>query len=171
MYVPTNPFDPTQILFTGYNVGAPGSPQRLSAQAQAVAFDAFINSIECLRNNRGKLLTRNICRNPWVNQVDVSIGQSLSAFRQQNLQVRLDVINFGNLLNPRWGLQAFSDQGNTCGQLCSATILLTQTGNLVNAADRTQTQGIYTFDTNYKRFNAQNASSNYRMQVSLRYSF
>ncbi len=171
LYVPTNPFDPTQILFTGYNVGAPGSPQRLSAQAQAVAFDAFINSIECLRNNRGKLLTRNICRNPWVNQVDVSIGQSLSAFRQQNLQVRLDVINFGNLLNPRWGLQAFSDQGNTCGQLCSATILLTQTGNLVNAADRTQTQGIYTFDTNYKRFNAQNASSNYRMQVSLRYSF
>lgn len=171
LYVPTNPFDPTQILFTGYNVGAPGSPQRLSAQAQAAAFDLFINSIECLRNNRGKLLTRNICRNPWVNQVDVSIGQSLSAFRQHNLQVRLDVINFGNLLNRRWGLQAFSDQGNTCGQLCSATILLTQTGNLVNAADRTQTQGIYTFDTNYKRFNAQNASSNYRMQLSMRYSF
>ena len=171
LYVPLDTFDPTQILFTGFNVGAPGSPQRLSAQAQAAAFDLFINSIECLRNNRGKLLTRNICRNPWVNQVDVSIGQSLSAFRQQNLQVRLDVINFGNLLNRRWGLQAFSDQGNTCGQLCSATILLTQTGNVVNATDRTQTQGIYTFDTNYKRFNAQNASSNYRMQVSLRYSF
>ena len=170
LYVPTNAFDPTQILFTGYNA-APGSNAQLSAQAQAAAFDAFVNSVRCLRNNRGKLLTRNICRNPWVNEVDVSVGQSLTAFHQQNLQLRLDVINFGNLLNSHWGLQAFSDQGNTCGQLCSATILLTQTGNLVNAADRTQTQGIYTFDTNYKRFSAQNASSNYRMQLSLRYSF
>ena len=106
----------------------------------------------------GKLLTRNICRNPWINEVDISVGQSLTAFGQQNLQLRLDVINFGNLLNEHWGQQAFSDQGNTCGQLCSATILLTQTGNLVNATDRTQTMGIYTFDTNYKRFN-------YRMQL------
>ena len=81
------------------------------------------------------------------------------------------MLNFGNLLNSHWGVQAFSDQGSTCGQLCSATILLTQSGNLVNAADRTQTQGIYTFDTNYKRFNAQNSASNYRMQLSLRYSF
>jgi len=170
VYVPTDTFDPTQILFTGFNA-APGSNARLSAQAQAAAFDAFINSVPCLRNNRGKLLTRNICRNPWVTEVDVSIGQSLTAFHQQNLQLRLDVINFGNLLNSHWGLQSFSDQGNTCGQLCSATILLTQTGNLVNAADRTQSQGIYTFDTNYKRFNAQNASSNYRAQLSLRYSF
>ncbi len=170
LYVPANTFDPTQILFTGYNA-APGSNPQLSALAQAAAFDNFINSVPCLRNNRGKLLTRNICRNPWLNQVDVSIGQSLAAFHQQSLQLRLDVINFGNLLNPHWGAQAYSDQGNTCGQLCSATILVTQTGNLVNATDRTQTQGIYTFDTKYKRFSAQNASSNYRMQLSLRYSF
>jgi hypothetical protein len=33
------------------------------------------------------------------------------------------------------------------------------------------TQGVYTFDTNLRAYNAQNASSNYRMQVSLRYSF
>ena len=170
LYVPKNTFDPTEILFTGFNA-TPGSANFLSAQAQAAAFDAFINSVPCLRNNRGKLLTRNICRNPWINEVDISVGQSLTAFGRQNLQLRLDVINFGNLLNPHWGLQAFSDQGNTCGQLCSATILLTQTGNLVNTVDRTQSQGVYTFDTNYKRFNAQNASSNYRMQVSLRYSF
>ena len=168
LYVPKNTFDPTEILFTGYN-GTPA--QQLSAQAQAAAFDTFINSVPCLRNNRGKLLTRNICRNPWINEVDVTFGQSLTAFHQQNLQLRLDVLNFGNLLNSHWGVQAFSDQGSTCGQLCSATILLTQSGNLVNAADRTQTQGIYTFDTNYKRFNAQNSASNYRMQLSLRYSF
>ncbi|MFL5564550.1 MAG: carboxypeptidase regulatory-like domain-containing protein [Gemmatimonadaceae bacterium] len=170
LYVPANTFDPTEILFTGFNA-APGSNPQLGALAQAAAFDAFINSVPCLRNNRGKLLTRNICRNPWINEVDISIGQSLTAFHQQNLQLRLDVINFGNLLNPHWGLQYFSDQGNTCGQLCSATILLTQTGNQVNATDRTQSQGVYTFDTNYKRFNAQNAGSNYRMQLSMRYSF
>ena len=170
LYVPVNAQDPNEIRFTGYNPATPTAAAHLSALAQASAFESFINSVECLRNNRGKLLTRNICRNPWVNEVDVSVGQSLTAFGQQNLQLRLDVINFGNLLNSHWGLQAFSDQGSTCGPLCSATILLTQTGNVVNA-DRTQTMGIYTFDTNYKRFSAQNASSNYRMQLSMRYSF
>jgi hypothetical protein len=172
LYVPVNALDPNEIRFTGFNAAQPAnSAGNLSAQAQATAFENFINTVPCLRNNRGKLLTRNICRNPWVNEVDVSVGQSLTAFGQQNLQLRLDVINFGNLLNSHWGLQAFSDQGSTCGQLCSATILLTQTGNVVSATDRTQTMGIYTFDTNYKRFSAQNASSNYRMQLSMRYSF
>jgi hypothetical protein len=167
VYVPKNAFDQTEILFSGFNGTA---AQQANAQAQAVAFDNFINTVPCLRNNRGKMLTRNVCRNPWQTNVDLSAGQSLQAFGQQNLQLRLDIFNFGNFLNKKWGQQAYSDQGNTCGRNCSATTLLSQTGNIVNA-DRTQTQPIFTFDPNYKRFNSANAESNYRMQLSIRYSF
>jgi hypothetical protein len=87
--------------------------------------------------------------------------------------LRLDVINFGNLLNKRWGWQNFSDQNNTCGPICSATTLLTQNGNVLPAGTTSspQAQGIYTFNTKMKPWNADNASSNYRMQLSLRYSF
>jgi hypothetical protein len=170
VYVPRDAHDPNEILFTGFNA-TPGSAAQLSAAAQADAFDRFIDRVPCLRNSRGKILGRNTCRNPWQNDIDVSVGQNLRAFGQQNLQLRLDVINFANLLNKRWGWQNFSDQNNTCGPICSATTLLTQTGNVTAGRTQQTAQGIYTFNTAMKPWNADNASSNYRMQLSLRYSF
>jgi tetratricopeptide (TPR) repeat protein len=170
VYVPKDAHDPNEILFQGFNA-APGSPGQLEAAAEADAFDRYIDRVACLKKTRGKLLSRNACRNPWQNDVDVSVGQSLKAFGQQNLQLRLDVINFGNLLNKRWGWQDFSDQNNTCGPICSATTLLTQTGNVVAGRTQQTAQGIYTFSKTMKPWNADNASSNYRMQLSLRYSF
>jgi hypothetical protein len=170
VYVPRDAHDPNEILFTGFNAVA-GSPAQIEAAAEADAFDRYIDRVPCLRSSRGKLLSRNACRNPWQNDVDVSIGQSLQAFGQQNLQLRLDVINFLNLLNKRWGWQNFSDQNNTCGPICSATTLLTQTGNVTAGRTQQQVQGIYTFNKAMKPWNADNASSNYRMQLSMRYSF
>jgi len=175
MYIPTNATDPNQILFTGYNSTDPAKVG--AAQQQAQAFQQFISNTPCLNSQRGQIMSRNSCRNPWVNEVDVSLAQSLGKFggpRFQNLQIRLDVINFGNLLNKNWGQQAFSDQGSTCGSICSATIVLTQTGNALPAGSgtsATSAQGIYTFNPAYKTYSALNASSNYRMQLSARYSF
>jgi hypothetical protein len=173
VYVPTDAHDPNEILFTGYNGVAPNltAAQAIaSAAAQADALEAFIKKTPCLRNQRGHIMNRNTCRNPWQNEVDLSVGQSLQAFGQQNLQLRLDVLNFGNLLNRKWGEQLFSDQGSTCGSICSATILMTQSGNKLGSSPQ-QAVGIYTFDTSLRRFSGLNASSNYRMQLSLRYSF
>jgi hypothetical protein len=177
VYVPKDAHDPNEILFQGFNGVFPNmTPANavLESQAEADAFDRFIDRVPCLKKSRGKLLGRNACRNPWQNDVDVSVGQSLRAFGQQNLQLRLDVINFGNLLNKRWGWQNFSDQNNTCGPICSATTLLTQQGNLLPTGVTTNSplaRGIYNFNKTMKPWNADNASSNYRMQLSLRYSF
>lgn len=167
VYVPKDTHDPNEILFTGYN--DPTKAQSVTDQQNAM--DKFINGVPCLRESRGRILSRNACRTPWINEVDVSVAQSLTAFNAQNLQLRLDVINFGNLLNSKWGRQAFVSSG--AGPLSSATNLLTQTGNklgtIANGVD--STQGIYTFDTAAARYNANNVSSNYSMQLSLRYSF
>ena len=173
MYVPRDARDPSEILFTGYN-GT--TAQRATAAAQAEAFEQFIQNTPCLREQRGRIMDRNSCRNPWINQIDVSLAQSLGKFggaRFQNLQARLDVINFGNLLNENWGRQAFSDQNATCGQICSATVVLSQTGNVTTTgtAPAPSAQGVYSFNQNYQLFDVRNASSNYRMQLSLRYSF
>jgi len=170
VYVPKDAHDPNEILFKGFDQPA-GSAAQLEAAAEADAFDKYIDRVPCLKASRGKLLSRNACRNPWQNDVDVSIGQSLQAFGQQNLQLRLDVINFLNLLNPRWGWQNFSDQNNTCGPICSATTLLSHTGNFTTGRTQQTIQGIYTFNKAMKPWNADNASSNYRMQLSMRYSF
>lgn len=168
VYVPRDVRDPKEILFTGYN--DPTKAQ--SVLNQQVALDRFINSVQCLRDHRGQLLSRNACRNPWENDIDLSIAQSLEAFHAQNITLRLDIFNFGNLLNPKWGRQFFSDQNSTCGANCSATVLVTQSANKVQSpTNPSPTQGVYTFDANLRQFNALNAESNYRMQLSLRYSF
>jgi hypothetical protein len=174
MYVPLNVNDPNEILFTGA-AGIPGSTaaSQANAAAQAAAFDNFINSTPCLAAARGQILQRNACRNPWTNQFDISAAQSLGNIagpRLQNLQVRLDIINFGNLLNKNWGKQAFSSQGSTCGQICSATVALVQSGNRL-ATGTAPTTGIYTFNPTYAAYNSDNVSSNYQMMLSLRYSF
>jgi hypothetical protein len=170
MYVPNNVNDPNEILFQGYNGTA---AQQATAAAQAAAFDAFINGTPCLREARGTILTRNACRNPWVNEFDVSVAQSLGNIagpHLQNLQVRLDIINFGNLLNRNWGQQAFSSQSSTCGQICSATVALVHQGNRLATATAPTTP-IVTFDQTYRAYSTEFVSSNYQMQLSLRYSF
>jgi hypothetical protein len=173
IYVPKSANDAGEILFTGYNGNAAAVT---SAAAQAAAFETFVANTPCLNEARGTIMKRNTCRNPWINEVDVSAAQSLGKFGGaafKNLQVRLDIVNFGNLLNKNWGKQAFSNQGSTCGQICSATIVLTQSANKLptGTTSSNQAQGVYTFSPAYTTFDSQNASSNYRMQLSMRYSF
>ena len=174
VYVPTDARSASEIMFVA-NPATATAAQLQTAATQAQAFENFIASTPCLNEARGTIMTRNSCRNPWVNQVDISLAQTLSPARFQNVQVRLDVINFGNLLNRSWGPQAFSDQNSTCGSICSATVLLTHVNNVVPTGNQrtvvSSSQGIFTFDPAFKAFNADNASSNYRMQLSMRYSF
>ncbi|MBA3579462.1 MAG: TonB-dependent receptor [Gemmatimonadaceae bacterium] len=177
MYVPLDATNQNEILFTGYN--STNTVTAANAVAMAQAFEKFISETPCLNEARGTILTRNACRNPWVNQVDVSIAQSLGRLggaRFKNVQARLDVINFGNLLNKNWGSQEFSSQNNTCGAICSATVALTHTGNLLPVGTPTggnspDARGIFTFDPTYRLFSSENLSSNYTMQLSVRYSF
>ncbi|MDB4912683.1 MAG: putative oar protein [Gemmatimonadetes bacterium] len=176
VYIPKTGTDQNEILFTGFNGTA---AQQATAANMAQSFENFIKNTPCLNEARGTIMTRNACRNPWVNEVDVAVGQSLGkiAGKQfENLQLRLDVINFGNLLNKNWGKQQFSDQGATCGQICSATILLTQSGNLLPTGtpaggNSNLARGIYTFDPLFSAYNSNNISSLYTIQASIRYSF
>lgn len=178
MYIPKSATDQNEILFQNYN--STNATLKAASDASAAAFEKFIADNDCLNSQRGQIMERNSCRNPWNNRVDVSISQSLGklggrAFK--NVQLRLDVINFTNLLNKNWGEQSFSDQNTTCGQICSATVALIHTGNVLPAGLPAGTttsplaRGVFTFAPTYKIYNSDNASSNYRMQLSARYSF
>ena len=88
--------DKNQVLFT--------------AQQQREAFDKFIAN-NGLEKYRGKILPRNEFLLPWLNRVDVRITQNLftnMATKGDKVQVTLDVINFGNLLNSKWGIQDYT---------------------------------------------------------------
>lgn len=169
IYVPKSVSDPNEIVFTGYN----DPTKTAQVKQQQDAFEQFIQSTRCLRNNRGHIIGRNACRSPWQNLTNVSVAQSLSAFRQQNLSLRLDIFNFANLLNAKWGrLREVNVGGNTDNALLVQTGVTQRlaTGANVYSLNPTQ-QGVFSFDPATRRNNAQNVASNYRLQLSLRYSF
>jgi hypothetical protein len=134
---------------------------------QAAAFEEFIQSTECLSENRGRILPRNECGSPWTNTLNLSVSQALPIFRQQNVSLQLDIFNFLNLLNKDWGERTFIDPQVT---LLDFRGLTNATGSLIVGAP-TPTEPIYRFTVGQSRYNFSNVDSNYQLQLSLRYSF
>lgn len=162
LYIPKNALDPTEIIFT---------PRRTyggvvyTAQQQADAFQRFIEATPCLRNNRGHIVPRNACENPWTNRLNVSARQSLPEFMAQNVSLQLDVFNFLNLLNSGWGAQPSGGSFQLYNLLDYIGRTGSPTSTLLNS------QPIYGFNPQYKKFTANNLASNYQIQAQIRYSF
>jgi hypothetical protein len=75
---------------------------------QAAAFEAYIQQDEYLRAHRGEYAKRNGAVMPMFRNIDLSIAQDLFhdvGGQRNGFQVRLDILNFGNLLNDKWGVQ------------------------------------------------------------------
>jgi hypothetical protein len=163
IYVPADVNDPSEIMFRDVTSGGQVT---VTAAEQAAAFDRFINSLECLREQRGQLLERNSCRAPWSNIVDLSLRQSLPSLQGHTLALQVDVFNFTNLLNKKWG------QARLVPGFNSNVPLLTHVGQTDGAlAGANGSQGIFQFALNQERYNTQNLQSNYQIQVSVRYSY
>lgn len=169
LYIPKNAIDPTEMIFvTQTFTNRNGQQVSYTPQQQADAFNRFIQSSPCLRNNRGHVVPRNACENPWTHTLNVSARQSLPQYFSQNLTLQVDVFNFLNMLNKQWGLQAY-------GGTQSPYDLLTYRGRTAPPAGQTatffNTQPTWSFDPNYKKFTSTNLSSNYQIQFQIRYSF
>jgi hypothetical protein len=73
---------------------------------QATAFEQLIKASSYLSKHRGEYAERNAVFLPMVNRLDLSVTQDLFKSvggRRHAGQIRLDITNFGNLLNDTWG--------------------------------------------------------------------
>lgn len=78
--------------------------------AEWARLDTFINSIEYLRENRGKYAARNGSRGPWSHIVDLKVLQDFTlnfSGKNHTFQLSADIFNFTNLLNKEWGKRKF----------------------------------------------------------------
>lgn len=91
------PRDASEINFAPI----PGGP---SAAEQFAAFDAFIRQDPYLSEHRGEIAERNGAINPWFTNIDLRILQDFIV-GGNTLEVSLDILNFGNLLNSDWGVR------------------------------------------------------------------
>ncbi len=74
---------------------------------QEAAFEAFINQDDYLSTRRGQYAERNGAILPMLNQFDLSVTKEFFVNvggKRNTLQLRADILNFGNLLNDNWGV-------------------------------------------------------------------
>ena len=108
IYVPK---DRAEMNFEAYT---PTGGRLFSVQEQQDAFEAFINQDDYLRSRRGQYAERGAVFLPMLYNADVSITQDLFTRlggQKNTLQLRLDILNFGNLVNDKWG-QGFRSINN-----------------------------------------------------------
>lgn len=106
MYIPKNASD---IKFVPYSTGSGANATTFSAAQQSDAFEQFINSSKYLKENRGKFSERGGAVLPWFNRVDLGIEQDITGrishtAKPNTIKFRIDILNFGNLLNKKWGV-------------------------------------------------------------------
>ncbi|HEV7994593.1 MAG TPA: TonB-dependent receptor [Gemmatimonadaceae bacterium] len=99
-YVPKNALDPNEIQFRAQGTRTPAT--------QAQDLESFIAASPCLSQQRGRIMTRNSCRNPFTHVMDLSVRQQLPTVRGERVSVQWDIFNFGNLLNKNWGKLPFT---------------------------------------------------------------
>ena len=81
-----------------------GEVQFLGGTAEETRFWEIVGSNPALAGARGGVVGRNNQFAPWVNNVDLRISQELPAWTPKHrASLTLDILNFGNLLNKRWG--------------------------------------------------------------------
>lgn len=167
IYIPTQN-DISTMVFEQFVVG--GNP--ITPDMQRQILENYINQDEYLSANRGKVADRNGALLPWVNRFDFRMTQDIVFNKKEKnkLQLSLDIMNFGNMLNSDWGVRQFPNQRNIL-----AYRGVTTTGPADNQVHTPRYRvntlpGSTEFPTETFR-NSNSLLDSWRMQVGVRYIF
>lgn len=100
IYIPRNT---SEMNFEQYTA----SGRTFTVAEQEAAWDAYIEQDKYLSENRGKYAERGGVFLPMVFRADFSMSQDIVKNIGENkntLQIRMDILNVGNLLNRDWGV-------------------------------------------------------------------
>jgi carboxypeptidase family protein/TonB-dependent receptor-like protein len=75
-----------------------------AASSEYARLAQVVREQSCLREQRGRLLRRNSCRNPWSSRTDARFSRLLGAGHGRTLEVTLDVFNLLHVLDADWGV-------------------------------------------------------------------
>ena len=126
---------------------------------QRAAFEAYIQQDEYLSERRGSYAEKYAILSPWRGRWDIKVLQDYDfqvGDRTNTIQLSIDILNFGNLLNSDWGVIEIPVNDQPIG------VVVDGAGNPT-----------YSFDTSQNRTFANDFSldSRWQAQVGLRYIF
>jgi hypothetical protein len=114
MYIPR---DASEMNFQQYNGTLNGNPVVFTIADQEAAFEQFIKNSPYLSKHRGEFAERNSALRPWLGRVDFRFLQDFFINTGKNntkhtLQLSVDILNFGNMLNKDWGVAQITTTNN-----------------------------------------------------------
>ncbi|CAM1363463.1 TonB-dependent receptor [Tenacibaculum xiamenense] len=139
------------------------SQMQFTNTTQRDAFENYIQQDEYLSSRRGEYVERYGALAPWRGRWDVKILQdfnfNVSKEKQNTIQLSVDILNVGNLINSDWGVV---QQPNNVQPV----------GVSFPGGDYTQ-EPVYSFNSNLNETFSPDSSllSRWQMQVGLRYIF
>ncbi|MBI3569081.1 MAG: TonB-dependent receptor [Gemmatimonadetes bacterium] len=157
IYVPRNQGEMNFVPFTS------GGTTFTAAQ-QAAAWDAYIAQDPYLSKRRGQYAERGGIFLPMLLRDDLSFSQDIATLiggKRNSLEVRLDILNFTNMLNNRWGVSQ---------RLVSNAPLIPKGRDANGALTYTlRNFGSQLMSTTFQ--NNAGLADAYRMQLGFRYNF
>jgi len=157
LYLPANTAD-----FNFVDIVSDGKVVYTAAQ-QIDAFDRYVAEND-LEEYRGGYVPRNAIVMPWLSRFDVRVLQDIFTNigeRRNTLQLSLDIVNFGNLLNKDWGIQQTTNGAQNL--LSRSGAVSTNPNYIMNSVSGTLPSTPYQ--------NVSNFSTTWSMQLGLRYIF
>ena len=181
MYIPK---DPSEIEFVDLIYKDKSGTETFLATAddQKAAFFEYVDNNEYLKSHKGKYVERFGGLQNWVNIIDFKILQDLwtnfGTDNRYSLQLSLDILNVGNLLNNSWGCYYSSPSLNYENQsLLSVASKGTETAAPkytlnVGAADKVaKDKGVEAFKKNAEWTRTLNAGNCWSMLFGVRLTF
>jgi hypothetical protein len=151
-----------------FYVPADQSDITLAAPADWDRLNAFIVSEQCLRDQRGGIMERGSCRNPWQKFVDLRIGKVIPTLSGQALEITADVFNFLNLVNKDWGINRETSAFEQVNLLTMSTSAYDTRGTATQSDDR----GVYVVPSALPALRrASVGASRWRIQLGGKYTF
>jgi hypothetical protein len=86
----------------------------LADPAEFAPLDSVIRSERCLRSQRGRLIERNSCRDPWENETTARLSKLVRLAGRRTVEISVDLFNLLNFVHGSWGLirQTVGGDGN-----------------------------------------------------------
>ena len=97
----------SDIKFAPLTIGTGATAKTYTEAEQQAAFEAFISQDPYLSTRRGQYAERNALDLPFLHRFDLSVAQDIFVKikgKRNAFQIRADILNFGNMLNNKWGV-------------------------------------------------------------------
>lgn len=162
VYIPQNAAEANFVAFSRVVNGVTSS---VSAAQQWSDFQNFVLNNPYLKDHIGQNTDRNGDRLPFESHFDLRLAQDINLIKGHKLEITLDVLNVGNLLNKDWGYSYNYGFSNYSGTLLTVVAATNKPTFNFDIAKMNYIKGTY------RAYSVSDFASRWNSVVGLRYSF